>query len=85
MASFTLPGPLCQVLRNREIDPGTLCRQQSTSPGPVGTGPSQFEIDSHKYKYLYLNYAYAVSYAMQGKSAWDSTLNAFLPKQLSNI
>lgn len=34
------PGPLCVTKRGSRIDEGTLCRQQSPTPGPLGIGPA---------------------------------------------
>jgi hypothetical protein len=35
MAGFRLPGPVCRVFNELEIDTGTLCRSASPTPGPL--------------------------------------------------
>ncbi len=40
MAPNRIPGPLCQLARLLRIDDGTLCRQPSPAPAPIGAGDS---------------------------------------------
>lgn len=42
MAGFRIPGPLCREGGALDIDVGTLCRQASPQPGPVGSYPEDF-------------------------------------------
>src|SRR5688572_25775434 len=36
MGSARIPGPICQIGRWLGVDAGTLCRQPSPTPGPLG-------------------------------------------------
>ena len=39
MAGKSIPGPMCQIRNNVELDAGTLCRNASPVPGPIAAGP----------------------------------------------
>ncbi len=67
-----LPGPVCTVLSNWEwVDKSTLCRVKGKPPGTNGKKQVSEWVKKLK-KLQYLGIARGVSYAMQGKSLYQS-------------
>ncbi len=77
-----LPGPVCRQLKARRIDTGTLCRNTSPVPRPVGTKPSSSEIRRKQLEYL--EYAIGVSYLMQAKSEGESA-ESWIEQELKSV
>lgn len=77
MSNLRWRGAVCKVLNDTEIiDIGTLCRNKSHPPGSSGLDEDALTVaDIEAKKSAYLRYARLVSFAMQGKSALDKSLN----------